>query len=516
MGKKEEPSPAGKAWVSKFEDCGARKRIFIPGYSGSVHRMQETMAGTFAACSRNSHYLAYKGNHPAMEAPSLANPDEYYARRPNPRFKTNCNNRSTFTFGDDRDWNFDTIHQLHYRVPVKIPPRHESIMPGGEGASDCTKEELDRAYVDALSKIGVGGVKRLELAIRMKIEQRTTGGPMALRKAFKFFDTDASGDIDPDEFFSAMHAFGLEFTEDQVLALFGYYDVDRDGGLSYYEFIDKVLESGFGNEGKEKVMTVLVTQPEEEEKEMKSVLSASDLDKENTKKLFRKFDANNSGEIDMRELGILVKSLGLNMGSEEINNAMVDLDKDQNGAISFDEFWDWFERAAVIGIGSSQSPTKLSSSVKMKQSIRKAYDDQNQQDFQAAQQGGEVNMNRPQSSMSKMGKWMSRDTPSPGPALANSPNHLAGRMRPPSRPQTAMERGTPNTRTMFQRSKKAWGSDGWRSISRSDFRPPTAQIQPPRLNLQARRGPRPMSAQPLIREPGEAIGPVGSTSGFRL
>ena len=41
---------------------------------------------------------------------------------------------------------------------------------------------------------------------------------MALRKAFKFFDTDASGDIDPDEFFAAMHAFGLEFTEDQVCA----------------------------------------------------------------------------------------------------------------------------------------------------------------------------------------------------------------------------------------------------------------------------------------------------------
>merc|ERR1712093_627389 len=113
---------------------------------------------------------------------------------------------------------------------------------------------------------------------------------------------------------------------------------------------------------------------------MKSVLSASDLDKENTKKLFRKFDANNSGEIDMRELGILVKTLGLNMGSEEINNAMVDLDKDQNGAISFDEFWSWFQSAAVIGIGNSQSPMKLSSSsARVKQSIRKVYDDQNAQ-----------------------------------------------------------------------------------------------------------------------------------------
>ena len=78
-------------------------------------------------------------------------------------------------------------------------------------------EPVSQAYVDALNKVGVGGVKRLELSIRMKIEQRTAGGPMALRKAFKFFDTDASGDIDPDEFYAAMHAFGLEFTEDQVI-----------------------------------------------------------------------------------------------------------------------------------------------------------------------------------------------------------------------------------------------------------------------------------------------------------
>merc|ERR1711934_1259200 len=108
---------------------------------------------------------------------------------------------------------------------------------------------------------------------RMKIEQRTTGGPMALRKAFKFFDTDASGDIDPDEFFAAMHAFGLEFTEDQVLALYGYYDIDRDGGLSYYEFIDKVMDSGFGNESKKDVQTVQTLPEEQQEMQLKSVLN---------------------------------------------------------------------------------------------------------------------------------------------------------------------------------------------------------------------------------------------------
>jgi len=503
------------------DEVGARKRTFIPGYSGFVHRMQETMAGTYAACSRDSHYLAYKGNHPAMAKASLSNPDEYYAKKPNPRFKTNCNNRSTFTFGDDRDWNFDTIHELHYRVPVKIPPRHESIMPGGVGANQCTKQELDRAYVDALNKVGVGGVKRLELSIRMKIEQRTAGGPMALRKAFKFFDTDASGDIDPDEFYAAMHAFGLEFTEDQVLALYGYYDVDRDGGLSYYEFIEKVMDSGFGNETGHEKMTISALPAEEEVLEMKSVLNVEDLNYDRTRRIFRKFDANNSGEIDMRELGILIKTLGLNMGADAINGAMIDLDKDKNGAISFEEFWSWFTSVSVIKHG-NYSPTKTGA-LQLKQALHSVNDAANKElenklgeDFDASRRGSPIRpstaMSRPSTgnARTKMGAWMTREdkTESPSP-------HLAGRIRP----QSAMTSSRPSTGSSLTASlnnKKPFSSQGWRSISRSDFRPMNTRLQPPRLNLPRRQGSRPTSAQPLLREPGAPHAPVGSTSGFRL
>ena len=72
----------GSAYQNKVDEdeIGARKRVFIPGYSGFVHRLADTFAGTYATCSRDSHYLAYKGNHPAMQKPSLANPDDYYAR----------------------------------------------------------------------------------------------------------------------------------------------------------------------------------------------------------------------------------------------------------------------------------------------------------------------------------------------------------------------------------------------------------------------------------------------------
>ena len=139
-------------------DDAARKRVFVPGYSGVISRMQETMAGTFAHVSRDSHHLVYKGCVPAMEAASMPSPDCFYQRsatsrlphsllliyfgnrKPNPRIKTNAANRSNFQLGDERDWGFETLNEHAFKVPTKIPPRHTSIIPGGR---DCSKEQLD-------------------------------------------------------------------------------------------------------------------------------------------------------------------------------------------------------------------------------------------------------------------------------------------------------------------------------------------------------------------------------------
>merc|ERR1712144_32095 len=113
-----------------------------------------------------------------------------------------------------------------------------------DGFQDLTAGDRDKVYRRALERCGVEGVRKLEHDIRVKIEQRTSGGPFALRKAFKYFDRDGSGSIDPDEFYAAMDFFGLQFTEDQVLGLFGTYDDDRSGSLEYYEFVEKLLDEG--------------------------------------------------------------------------------------------------------------------------------------------------------------------------------------------------------------------------------------------------------------------------------
>merc|ERR1719506_577429 len=106
-------------------------------------------------------------------------------------------------------------------------------------------EDRAKIYARNYNFVGAEGTAELEKSIRTKIEQRTSGGPFALRKAFKYFDRDGSGDIDPDEFKNAMLHFGLTFTDRQVMAIFGTYDDDDSGSLDYYEFIDKVIESDY-------------------------------------------------------------------------------------------------------------------------------------------------------------------------------------------------------------------------------------------------------------------------------
>lgn len=480
------------------DDDAARKRVFVPGYSGVISRMQETMAGTFAHVSRDSHFLVYKGCKPTMEAATLPSPDCFYQRKPNPRIKTNAANRSNFHLGDERDWYFETLNEHSFKVPTKIPPRHSSIIPGGR---DCSKEQLDHAYVASLTKIGVAGVKRLELAIRMKIDQRTSGGPMALRKAFKYFDADASGDIDPDEFFSAMHAFGLEFTEDQVMALFGYYDVDRDGALSYYEFIDKVLGSGFAfGDGGKKEPEYAVLQPmpgakNEEAAVMRTTISKELLEEDACKKVFDRYDINKSGEIDLRELSQLVRSLGLSMDREAINNAMFDLDLNQNGTISFDEFWTWWQRKAARGGKSQPAPLAKRKVTASGEAIPRGEDD--------------VPVASSQRSASGAGLRALHERVSQDMDRAKSKSRT-GHWEAGGRPSSSLSNlGRPLSRNSMQST-----------ISMDFQHPPLVGRAPKVHNLRSLRRPHtapvPGDMTPYSRTPDVPGVPSGQTTGFRL
>jgi len=64
----------------------------------------------------------------------------------------------------------------------------------------------------------------------------------------------------------------------------------------------------------------------------------SDEEKDRIGKVFKKYDKDGSGTIDLKELHDMLKDLGADLNDEEVANAMRELDKDSNMTCNMDEF----------------------------------------------------------------------------------------------------------------------------------------------------------------------------------
>lgn len=60
--------------------------------------------------------------------------------------------------------------------------------------------------------------------------------------------------------------------------------------------------------------------------------------------IFRKFDSDNSGFIEAKEIRAVLKSMGQNLAEADVNDAVKALDRNRDGKISFDEFAKFFRK----------------------------------------------------------------------------------------------------------------------------------------------------------------------------
>jgi len=84
-----------------------------------------------------------------------------------------------------------------------------------------------------------------ERELKNKLSEKTKGAQseqQVLMKAFKYFDLNDNGTVEPEEFAKAIEKIGIQIPTKQDLdMLFSIYDIDGSGGISYKEFSSGVF-----------------------------------------------------------------------------------------------------------------------------------------------------------------------------------------------------------------------------------------------------------------------------------
>jgi Ca2+-binding EF-hand superfamily protein len=79
-----------------------------------------------------------------------------------------------------------------------------------------------------------------ERELKNKLAEKTRGAQSeesVLRRAFKYFDLNDNGTVEPEEFAKAIEKIGIQIpTQQDLNTLFSIYDLDGSGAIDYNEF----------------------------------------------------------------------------------------------------------------------------------------------------------------------------------------------------------------------------------------------------------------------------------------
>jgi Ca2+-binding EF-hand superfamily protein len=184
-----------------------------------------------------------------------------------------------------------------------------------------------------------------------KVDSDPSGWSASVKGLFRSMDTDASGKVDVEELGRCLKKVGVRLNEDQVLSFHEDIDENGDGRVSIQEFMDAVEKrkprSGKGaGSSKEGAWRSILQAVEKDESWERSLAT-----------LFKAFDKDGSGSIDVAELASGLVSLGVSLSPDQVMAIREDLDSNGDGTISKSEF-----EAAVKSKSKSSPPKRLSSS----------------------------------------------------------------------------------------------------------------------------------------------------------
>jgi centrin-1 len=145
-----------------------------------------------------------------------------------------------------------------------------------------------------------------------------------IKEAFDLFDTDETGKIDAKELKVAMRALGFQPSNEEVKRMIA----DCSAGKQHTKDGSSSVSSGGSG--------MCIEYPEF--LEMMKVKVGNRDGKEEVLKAFRLFDDDETGKITFRNLKRVAKELGEDITDEELQEMLVEADRNGDGEVDQDEF----------------------------------------------------------------------------------------------------------------------------------------------------------------------------------
>ena len=133
-------------------------------------------------------------------------------------------------------------------------------------------------------------------------------------RIFRKYDEDGSGSIDVRELDQAMNDLGINNDATQTRSVMSWYDKDNSGGLQLVEYRALMQETRNFQRGQQ------ASSPDDDER------------------IFRKYDEDGSGDIDVRELDQALNALGIKNDAAQTGSVMGWYDKDNSGGLQLLEY----------------------------------------------------------------------------------------------------------------------------------------------------------------------------------
>lgn len=131
-----------------------------------------------------------------------------------------------------------------------------------------------------------------------------------IKEAFDLFDSDGSGTVEPRELKSAMVSLGFEAKNATLFHVITELDKDGSGAIDFEEFLN-----------------------------MMSCQMSDHVTKEEVRSIFVLFDVDKTNHINIKNLRKIARDLGETCEDEELLDLIRKADSDNDGQVSFDDFY---------------------------------------------------------------------------------------------------------------------------------------------------------------------------------